>query len=99
MLRDRLTANPALATAPCDFLLEAAALIPVKCRGRGANPARTSMVGIDPTQKNLAALKKKNCTSSAPAPRQPAGPLQYCKIGFIHSFMAPTVVTIPIIYK
>ena len=33
---------------------------------------------IATTQKNLAALKKKNGTPSAPAPRQPAGPLQYC---------------------
>jgi hypothetical protein len=33
---------------------------------------------IATTQKNLAALKKKNGTSAAPAPRPPAGPLQYC---------------------
>jgi len=54
----------------------------VNAPAASAFAAPTDEVGmallIANTQKNLAALRKKNGTSTAPAPRAPAGPLQYC---------------------
>jgi len=56
--------------------------IPAAAAAAAAYAAPTDEAGlaqlIATSQKNLAALKKKNGTPSAPAPRLPARPLQYC---------------------